>query len=81
MTAPDDTWLAAEKRRVPVQADATNPAGTIEWWEHCAAWHFYSKTHPDLGGPRRIEKLGGFSLTELRIHLDGGPKTWRPVTS
>lgn len=76
--------------RVPVQGDGSwwlpkddprgagsHPPGTVEWWEHEAAWHDYDRRYP--GQPAHVVAgRGGFGYGEITEHLGREPTTWRP---
>lgn len=71
--------------RVPVQGHfrpdlpeyPPKPAGTVEAWEHVAAWHAYAERYGRGQSAERIVERAGFSYYELVEFLGRPPRTWR----
>jgi len=72
--------------RVPVQEEwrrvhperPPKPAGTIEAWEHVAAWYVYADRYGRSQSAEQIIEKGGFCYYELVDFLDMSPRTWQP---
>lgn len=66
------------ERRARVQGDVADGhvSGTVEWWEHEAAWGDYAKRFGTQQSAQRIHERGGFSYAELADHLGHAPTTW-----
>lgn len=73
-------------RRVPVQEDPGEepigygrmPPGTVERWEHDAAWVKGARWHRERTAEEFAE-AGGFVYGELVNHLGHEPTTWRAL--
>lgn len=68
------------ERRAPVQGTPSlkQPAGTVAWWEHEAAWQAYDARWRSGQSAERIAERHGFDYGELLEFLGHEPTTWRP---
>ena len=71
------TCTCGKRANVQASRQIGKPSGSIEWWEHEAAWAVYAARYGEDQSPQRIHERQGFSYRELTDFLGHEPTTWR----